>query len=216
MAKFKVGDRVVAGKLCSPLWHRYYGDSTKNAKIVCVLGDGMYHIKLESKLPYDDGLWVVLESELTPLAPIPDGWTSADEPPDSDRNVRVTLNDGHEWYGWYYEGGSEDVPAWLIIHDGEDMSRINADKLCDARDAAPGEVIGWREIEPDAKPKPDARVRYAVAAELPTSITVWHDSYDAAAAEAKRLCVKCGKPFRMLKVVAEVKPGKPEIVKLEE
>ena len=198
MKKFKVGDRVE---------HR----SSVTGSVADVLPSGNYYVRLDRPaFPGEDCMWAFGESELSPLAPIPDGWTPASELPSDDRNVRVTLNDGREWYGWWCER------VWFVY--GYDVPEATLKSNPNYGDnftkAAPGEVIAWREIEP--KRKADPRVRYCVAADLPTSITVWHDTFEAADAEARRLCVKCGKPFRVLKVVEEVKPGEPVITKLEE
>jgi len=205
--KFKVGDEVKLGG--------------GRAKVI--------HIESTGDFPYlveraDNRIEFCNDAELYPLLPaIPPGWTPASEPPDSNRNVRVTLNDGREWYGWYYEGGSEDVPAWLIIHDGEDMSRINADKLCDARDAAPGEVIAWREIEPAAaEPKPDAWVRYAIAYKDEVDSCDFeaencYDTIDRAVDESKKYCRDENKPVEVWKLVAIVNPpAEPEVIRMEE
>ena len=202
MKKFKVGDRVE---------HR----SSVTGSVADVLPSGNYYVRLDRPaFPGDDCMWAFGESELSPLAPIPDGWTPASEPPDGgdySRNVRVLLKGGREGYGFTWH------KRWVVFDADADVERITTDMTyCGGAlwDSNPGKVLAWREIEPERKADP--RVRYCVAADLPTSITVWHDTFEAADAEAQRLCVKCGKPFRVLKVVEEVKPGNPVITKLEE
>lgn len=60
-------------------------------------------------------------------------------------------------------------------------------------------------------PAPKFKVRWCVAAEFPTTITYWHDTYESALAEAKRLNAKTGQIFRVLEVAAVIEPGAPII-----
>lgn len=60
-------------------------------------------------------------------------------------------------------------------------------------------------------PAPKLKVRWCVAAEFPTTITYWHDTYESALAEAKRLNAKTGQIFRVLEIAAEIEPGAPVI-----
>ena len=73
----------------------------------------------------------------------------------------------------------------------------------------------WWAGKEDIEPGPEAKARYIVSADLPTHITVWHDTMDEALTEARRLCVKQGKAFHVLKVVAEVNPGRPEVIRMD-
>ena len=59
--------------------------------------------------------------------------------------------------------------------------------------------------------KPEPTRRWCVAADLPTTITTWHDTYEGAVNEAKRLFKKTGQTFRVLEVVMEIEPGDPVI-----
>lgn len=166
------------------------------------------------------GAWIVetkdgeFKHAEKPAPYIPEGWTSADEPPDSDRDIRLLSADG-EKLGWY-DG------VWFSYQPGSNNA-VLADEL------SPDEVIGWREIEaeqPEATlhyvspsmstakayaAKPEPTPRWCVAANLPTTITTWHDTYEGAVNEAKRLFKKTGQTFRVLEVVMEIEPGDPVI-----
>ncbi len=280
--RFKIGDRVMVNRSDAPLWGVLYG-GPQPARILGVLNEeNIYHIQVDNKHANDDGLWIAMEKNLTLIPSIPAGWTPADEPPDSDRNVRVLLKDGREWFGWF-------EIAWNVFYKSANIERIKANRCYEFEDAAPGEVIGWREIdskpttgvkctidwswpapaparlkvgqrvravtntvwfkagergtlvdddgggcpfyvkfdeqdswwcyesdlEPLPEPAPKESPRYAVAADLPTTITVWHDTYEAAVAEAGRLAQKTGKVFRVLKVVAKQTPGEPTLEEME-
>lgn len=135
MKKFKVGDRVE---------HR----SSVTGSVADVLPSGNYYVRLDRPaFPGDDCMWAFGESELSPLAPIPDGWTPASEPPSDERNVRVTLNDGRKWYGWH------SILNWRVFPENADVARIakNDDSNMGAR--VSDEVIAWREIEPEPEPE---------------------------------------------------------------
>ena len=219
MAKFKVGDRVrVHYSSIHPSKNLYelrgYGNDEPAVVSKIDKDDSLlkYFVKFDKPLNSSDlRLWVS-EDELEPLAPIPDGWTPADEPPSDPE---------HLYFSEYITINARDE----VVSGAHDLKTITELSFVDAHnegeyvgvyrkvgDTSPSGIMG--QVEPERKADP--RVRYCVAADLPTSITVWHDTFEAADAEAQRLCVKCGKPFRVLKVVEEVKPGEPVITKLEE
>lgn len=109
------------------------------------LGGGrakVIHIESTGDFPYlveraDNRIEFCNDAELYPLLPaIPPGWTPASEPPDGIRNVRLLTVNG-ERDGWY-------AKEWFAYKPGNN-SALHADAL------APGEVLAWREIEPDAK-----------------------------------------------------------------
>ena len=160
------------------------------------------------------------ESELSPLAPIPDGWTPASEPPSDDRNVRVTLNDGREWYGWW----SVSFCKWRVYEDDANEKTITSkpEEYCsEIHEADDGEVIAWREIEPERKADP--RVRYAVTREgKPDGYDFdkenCYRTYDDAVTSAKKNFYAWDKQHvEVWKLVAIVNPpAEPEVVKLEE
>lgn len=217
MAKFKVGDRVMVRMIGSPLWCKYYGASWRNGVIASASADHGYRVKLTTKNTDDDGVWCPDESELSPILPvIPPGWTPASEPPDGGRyarNVRVLLNDGREWYGWYngvlneWFVFSRNVDATEIVTNWEYMGNSNT-----------GEVIAWREIEP----KPAAKVRYAIVSKDEDEDTELYDddlflTYDAAEDAARKCARESGKSFEVWKLVAIVNPpAEPEVIRMEE
>ena len=123
MKKFKVGDRVE---------HR----SSVTGSVADVLPSGNYYVRLDRPaFPGDDCMWAFGESELSPLAPIPDGWTPADEPkPDARVRYAVTREgkpDGYDFdkencYRTYddavtsakknfYDGDKQHVEVWKLV-----------------------------------------------------------------------------------------------------
>ena len=76
-----------------------------------------------------------------------------------------------------------------------------------------GDFFNASDFEPYQEP---IATTYVVAADLPTRVTCWHDTYASAEAEAKRLCLQEGKNFRVLKVVSVVKPAQPTVIRVEE
>jgi len=187
MAKFKVGDEVSLGRM--------------KAKVI--------HIESTGDFPYlveraDNRIEFCNDAEMMLIAPaIPAGWMPADEPKHDCNHVHVLLSSGREWYGWYSPG-----IAWKVFLDNADPSAIKRDIGADhgmTRDAAPGEVLAWREIEPAAK------ARYVVCA-IPTE----HDTLEEAELHAQRAVESLRVNVVIARVVEEVKPGKPEIIRMEE
>ena len=76
-----------------------------------------------------------------------------------------------------------------------------------------GYFFNASDFEPYQEPQPVTS--YVVAGDFPTRITYRHDTYAEAEAEAKRLCLKEGKTFRVLKVVAAVEPAQPTVIRVE-
>ena len=68
------------------------------------------------------------------------------------------------------------------------------------------------EIEPERKADP--RVRYAVV--VGDEIARWYNTFDEAAASAALHAMRTNKQTQVVKVVAIVKPGKPEVIRMEE
>lgn len=185
MAKFKVGDRVK---------HR----SSVTGSVADVLPSGNYYVRLDRPaFPGDDCMWDFGESELSPLTPaIPAGWTSADEPPIDDHDVRVLTKNG-DGRGWYGESIFPEEAGWRIYPSPNTFNW---------KRAAPGEVLAWCEIEPAAKVETGW---YIVTDQL---FKITH----AEAVELALELAKKGKASYIARVVEEVKPGKPVITKLEE
>ena len=214
MAKFKVGDRVSVKLVGSPLWREYYGRQNKAANVVAIVV-GEYCVKLDTPEYCDDGHWYANEREIEPLPPaVPDGWTPASEPPDSDRNVRVILDDGRVWYAWY--GNLKDL--WHIYKSGASIKLITENPTVyydNFRNAAPGEVIAWREIEPE----PEARARYSISYgdgwECDDERSIDYDTPDKAIGAAKETASNTGEPVRVWKLIAIVNPGKPEVIRID-
>lgn len=197
MARFKVGDRVMmkfnTGRITRIAWNEF-GYKSAEPAVVAAVDNGdiyfKYRVLLDNKNPTDYGYWWATESELSPLAPtIPSGWTSADEPPDNNRDVRALTANG-EPKAWF-----SCANKWRIYFNDTQ-----------GRHAAPGEVIAWREIEPDEKVDTGW---YIVTDQL---FKITH----AEAVELALELAKKGKASYIARVVEEVKPGKPEVIRMEE
>ena len=199
--KFKVGDRVK---------HR----SSVTGSVADVLPSGNYYVRLDRPaFPGDDCMWPFDERELTPLAPvIPDGWTPAGEPPDGIRDVLVMLKGGEKRLGWYSESAIISGGNWYLYPEGTTPKSIDDDDTSfDDTPAAPGEVLAWREIEPNPAAERDPRVRYVVCA-----IPMEHDTLEEAELHAQRTVESLHVNVVIARVVEEVKPGKPEVIRMEE
>ncbi|MHB0967417.1 MAG: hypothetical protein ACYC36_13290 [Bellilinea sp.] len=77
-----------------------------------------------------------------------------------------------------------------------------------------GDFFNASDFEPYQETQP--ATSYVVAGDLPTRITYWHDTYASAETEAKRLCLKEGKNFHVLKVIAVIEPAQPTIIRIGE
>ena len=150
--------------------------------------------------------WLPIDDELAPA--IPAGWTPADEPPDGIRDVLVMLKGGEKRLGWYSESAIISGGNWYLYPEGTTPKSIDDDDTSfDDTPAAPGEVLAWCEIEP----KRDPRVRYVVVA-IPTL----YDTLEEAELHAQRAVENSRVNVVIARVVEEVKPGKPEIIRMEE
>lgn len=165
------------------------------------LGGGcarVIHIESTGGFPYlveraDNRIEFCNDAEMMLITPaIPAGWTPASEPPDNGRDVRALTANG-EPKAWF-----NCANKWRIYFNDTQ-----------GRHAAPGEVIAWREIEPAAKPA--AQVRYVVCA-IPTE----YGTLEEAELHAQRAVESLRVNVVIARVVAEVKPGKPEIIRMEE
>ena len=152
--------------------------------------DGSDYRQFEVRLDNGKGTGWLAESEITPA--VPDGWTPASEPPDNSRKVRVLTPDG------LYDG------LHLVVF-GEYAWRLFSGNTIAAHFAAPGEVLAWREIDPGRK------ARYVVCL-VPTEYTTLEDAEKHALQSVEGMRVNAV----IARVVEEVKPGKPEIVRVEE
>jgi len=167
MSRFKVGDRVKLAVDCRA------NSAGSTAKIVDIHERYFcpYQIKFDEPISGDDGLWWAHEDHLAPASPvIPDGWTTADEPPKGPhdaRNVEIMLQGGKRGYGWHGI-----ISGWQVFSDDADVERIKStyDYAVDSCAAAPGEVICWREIQPER-----LRVGQRVRVRETTS---WYESGD--------------------------------------
>ncbi len=56
---------------------------------------------------------------------------------------------------------------------------------------------------------------YVVIENLKNNISKWHGDYESAVSEAKRLCRKVGKTFRVLRVVAVIEPTEPKVTEVK-
>lgn len=165
------------------------------------LGGGrakVIHIESTGDFPYlveraDNRIEFCNDAELYPLLPaIPPGWTPASEPPDNSRKVRVLTPDGL-------------CDGLHLVVFGEYAWRLFSGNTTAAHYAAPGEVLAWCEIEPAAK------ARYVVCA-IPTL----YDTLEEAELHAQRTVESLHVNVVIARVVEEVKPGKPEIIRMEE
>lgn len=215
---YKVGDRVRVHfnqnihSLSAHVWKQFgYQDAERGRIVAADICDCLEYL---AELDNGGARWWLAESELELIPAIPDGWTPASEPPENRCDVNVLLTNGEKRLGWNFLSGKWCIYASSVVPGTTETARLSSDY----RVATPGEVIAWREIEGETAPQPAPKpaTRYVVMAELPTTVTVWHDTFEEADAEARRLCVKTGKLFRVLPVAAEYKPGEPVVTMFEE
>lgn len=141
MTTFKVGDKINSPK---------YG----KGRIVYDANDGL-PFAVQFSAPHSDlhncdghtkpgrGKWYHRDGSFSgdQLTLRPSKWHPASEPPETRRNVRVKLDDGREWFGWY---GTE-AEMWHVMADSVDPSRLQDDDYVGG--LGKGKVIAWRELK---------------------------------------------------------------------